>query len=75
MKYRNLLRDLLELREHADYCTDSGSGSDCHLCESLGDQPNLVDKAMYDKAKEIAEYIFPLLKQINPTSTSTTHAL
>lgn len=54
------LRDLIELREHADYHVKKPSNGGCRYCN------NVVDKQVWERAKAIASNILPRLQAIYP---------
>jgi len=54
------LRDLIELREHADYHIKKPSNGGCRYCK------NVVDKQVWERAKSIASNILPKLQAIYP---------
>jgi hypothetical protein len=56
----NKLRDLIELREHADYHIKKPSNGGCQYCKSV------VDKKVWERAESIASNILPKLKAIYP---------
>jgi len=60
------LRDLVELREHADYHIKKRATDKCRYCENVADEANLVDKQTWDRAKSIASNILPKLEGIYP---------
>jgi len=59
-RIENKLRDLIELREHADYHIKKPSSGSCRYCN------NVVDKQMWERAESIASYILPKLEDIYP---------
>jgi len=59
-RIENKLRDLIELREHADYHIKKPSNGGCRYCN------NVVDKQVWERAKSIASNILPKLKDIYP---------
>jgi hypothetical protein len=60
------LRDLLELREHADYDIKKRPDSECAYCRHAAASTNLVDKRMWERAESIASDILPKLEAIYP---------
>lgn len=60
------LRDLVELREHADYHIKKGSTDKCQYCNNLQGKAELVDKQIWERAKSIASNILPKLEDIYP---------
>jgi len=60
------LRDLIELREHADYHIKKRSTDKCSYCEKVAPGVNLVDKQTWERAKSIASDILPKLDAIHP---------
>jgi hypothetical protein len=65
--WRHKLRDLLELREHADYHTDSLPLKDtCRYCGEATQTQVLVNCETWERAKLIAQDILPRLKNIAP---------
>ncbi len=60
------LRDLLELREHADYHIKKRSTDKCRYCDSVPEGANLVGKQTWERAKSIASNILPKLENIYP---------
>ena len=62
----NKLRDLVELREHADYHIKKRSTDTCQYCKNVADDANLVDKKTWERAKSISSDILPKLENIYP---------
>ena len=60
------LRDLLELREHADYHIKKRPDSECTYCRRVAASTNLVDKRIWERAEFIASDILPKLEAIYP---------
>ncbi len=60
------LRDLLELREHADYHIKKRPTDKCRYCENMTGGVSLVDKRTWERAKSIASDILPKLEDIYP---------
>lgn len=66
------LRDLYELREHADYHIDSKQqlpNSSCPYCKKNTNIEPLVDEGIWERARQIAEDIAPRLQNITPITT------
>jgi len=61
------LRDLAELREHADYHTTKRANGRCHYCDDVADGGNLVKIVTWERAKTIAANILPKLEAIRPS--------
>jgi hypothetical protein len=59
-KVGDKLRDLIELREHADYHIKKPSNGGCKYCR------NVVGKQTWERAKSIASDILPRLEDIYP---------
>lgn len=60
------LRELVELREHADYHIKKRSTATCRYCENVA-SGNLVDTQTWERAKSIASDILPKLEGIYPS--------
>ena len=60
------LRDLLELREHADYHIKKRPTDKCRYCDNMTGGVSLVDKGTWERAKSIASNILPKLEGIYP---------
>ena len=63
------VRDLQELREHADYHIDPTQQSPdnhCSYCDSKTDTAALVDENIWIRARDIANDILPRLQNIMP---------
>jgi hypothetical protein len=60
------LRELVELREHADYHIKKRSTGGCQYCEHVAEGVNLVNKQTWERAESIASDILPKLEAIYP---------
>ncbi len=60
------LRDLLELREHADYHIKKWPTDGCRYCENTAGGMSLVDKRTWERAESIAANILPKLESVYP---------
>ncbi len=61
------MRDLLEMREHADYHIKKCRDEDCSYCQSVENGLSLVTQQLWERAKSIASDILPKLEKIYPS--------